>query len=146
MIKRFKQFGIVAGIYLMVSLTLGMVEAQAQPLSPEAGVRISWPANPSAEAVERYIVSWQDGAEWRVIDDVAHVDDQQLSLTTRVTWLKSILEVGERICFRVVAVRGDESSDPSDSCGVIPENLSGVVVISLQPPGALEIQWLEATQ
>ena len=149
MLKQIQRFLTVTGIYLLLSLVLNTVEAQN--LKPEVGVRVSWPANTSAEGVEKYIVSWFDGSsdQWIKLADVNHLDDQTLSYVTRLVWIKSTLQANTEICFNVVARKGDELSPASGrACGVIPDRFAivevpEVTIIELSAPAGVTIEWLD---
>lgn len=113
-----KQKYIIKGIveffvsfFIIYALIWGCVgrDAQAQVVSPEWAVRISWSSNPAPEQVEKYIVSWFDGdsQDWIKLADVDHADDTTLEYVTRLSWIKSTLQVGNDLCFNIAAVKGE---------------------------------------
>ena len=109
----------------------------SQQIDPDWAVRISWPANPSDEQVEKYQVSWFDGdiRDFRLLNEVEHEDNATLTYVTRLSWIKSTLQIGDNICFSLVAQRGDDFSERSENgCIEIIQLGDTVTAIELSAP------------
>lgn len=108
--KKFKWFLIAFFLTLLCSKL-----ARSQEAPDNLFVVMSWDANPPLEKVEKYRVEWNDaGREWVNLGDVVATEAERLNFSTRVSWIKSTITIGNTLCFRVIALRGTEESEPSE--------------------------------
>lgn len=114
--------------------------AFGQTVEPEWGVRISWDANPAYEEIVEYQVFWFDGDAGNWIQLAAVDASEALKFETRLSWIKSTLQVGNDLCFHIVAKKDDTVSAPSESaCQTIEAFTSAV---ELSRPGAPVVEFV----
>lgn len=124
-----------------------VLDARAQQVDDQWGVRITWPANPEAEQIDNYSISWQDNnlQTWVKFADVAPTNPtDDLSIEYRLAWLRSSLQVGDEICISIRAHAGELTSPASDrACITINDPSPEIILPTLTTPAVPELVIIE---
>lgn len=106
-------------IILLFSIFLSSTSF-AQSDDEYKGIRISWEPNPPAEQVAWYIIEMFNGSTdgWQVTDNTSE-SDYSIRFDALSQKHGVNIQIGSEMCFRIIAAKGNERSEPSEQTCIV---------------------------